>query len=102
MGLEKKLGSKREAIIERWFDYVVSTYDADSARFLKNTKDPMSNPVGANIKTSLTQVLDAMVEGKDRTEITPLLDPPIRMRAVQEFAPSQAVSGRITINSSPP
>lgn len=92
MGLEKSLGSKREDITSRWFDYVVKTYSADSAHFIHNTKDPMSNPVGSNIKTSLIQVFDALIDGKDRSEIIPLLDPPIRIRAVQEFSPSQAVS----------
>ena len=92
MGLEKKLGSKREEIVKQWFDCVVKTYASDSSRFLLNTKDPMSNPVGSNIQSSLIQVFDALIEGKDRSEIKPLLDPPIRIRAVQEFSPSQAVA----------
>lgn len=92
MGLEKKLGSKRKEIVGQWFDYVIKTYASDSSRFMHNTKDPMANPVGANIETSLKQVFDALIEGKDRSEITPLLDPPVRIRAVQEFSPSQAVS----------
>jgi hypothetical protein len=91
MGLENKLSSKREEITRQWFEYVVKTYDADSFRFMKNTKDPMSNPVGSNIEESLAHVFDALIEGKGRLEIQPLLDPPIRIRAVQEFAPSQAV-----------
>lgn len=92
MGLEKSLGSNRKEIISRWFDYVVKTYAADSSRFMHNTKDPMANPVGSNIKESLHQVFDALIEGKTRSQIQPLLDPSIRIRAVQEFSPSQAVS----------
>lgn len=91
MGLEKKLASKRKEIASQWFEYVVNTYDGDSHHFMKNTKDPMSNPVGSNIQAALAQLLDALIEGKGRKEIQPLLDPPIRIRAVQEFSPSQAI-----------
>lgn len=92
MDLEKMLSAKRSEAIKRWFDHVIKTYPADSSRFLLNVKDPFSNPVGATTFKCLEDVFDAVVSGKSRDEIIPLLDPAIRIRAVQEFSPSLSVS----------
>ncbi|MBU1171796.1 MAG: RsbRD N-terminal domain-containing protein [Proteobacteria bacterium] len=92
MGLEKILGLKQSEITKAWFDQVVKTYHGDSSHFLLDVKDPFSNPVGATTFKALGEVFEALISGKTRSEIIPLLDPPIRIRAVQEFSPSQAVS----------
>lgn len=92
MGLEKFLGLKRSEIIKTWFDQVVKTYHGESTHFLLDVKDPFSNPVGSTTFKALGDVLDALISDKNRSEIIPLLDPPIRIRAVQEFSPSQSVS----------
>lgn len=86
------LNTHRSEVIKRWFDFVIKTYPADSSRFLVNVKDPFANPVGATSLKCLEDVFDALVTGKTRNEIVPLLDPVIRVRAVQEFIPSSSVS----------
>ncbi len=92
MELVQLLNTHRSEVIKRWFDFVVKTYPADSSRFLVNVKDPFANPVGATTLKSLEDVFDALVSGKTRNEIVPLLDPVIRIRAVQEFIPSGSVA----------
>lgn len=86
------LTTKRSEVIKRWFDHVVKTYPADSAQFLLNIKDQFSNPIGATTHKCLEDVFDALVAGKNRGELIPLLDPAIRIKAVQEFSPSASVS----------
>lgn len=86
------LTTKRSDVIKRWFDHVVKSYPSDSVQFLLNIKDPFSNPIGATTHKALEDVYDALVTGKTRDELTPLLDPAIRIKAVQQFSPSASVS----------
>jgi len=70
---------------------VVNSYPPDTASFLKGQKDQFSNPVGHTTKKVLEAVFDEVVSGMDRDTIVSFLDPIIRIRAVQDFTPSQAV-----------
>ncbi len=92
MNIEKLLAAKRSEAVKLWFEHVIRTYPADSSRFLLNVKDQFSNPVGATTIKCLEDVFDAMMAGKTRDELIPLLDPAIRIRAVQEFSPSSSVA----------
>ncbi len=86
------LNNKKTAIVKKWFDLVVNSYPADTASFLKSQKDQFANPVGHTTKKGLEAVFDEVVSGMDRETIISFLDPIIRIRAVQKFTPSQAVS----------
>ena len=86
------LTTKRSEVIKRWFDHVVRTYPADSAQFLLNIKDQFANPIGATTHKCLEDVFDALASGKTREELIPLLDPAIRIKAVQQFSPSASVA----------
>ncbi len=86
------LNKKKTAIVKKWFDLVVNSYPADTASFLKSQKDQFANPVGHTTKKGLEAVFDEVVSGMDRETIISFLDPIIRIRAVQKFTPSQAVS----------
>ncbi len=90
MGLEGLLDKYRRTIVKKWFDSVVRTYPADTARFLKNQKDPFANPVGRTTLKGLEGMYDQLLGEMDTEAIIPFLDPIIRIRAVQDFTPSQA------------
>jgi hypothetical protein len=70
---------------------VIETYPSDTAKFLKSQKDPFANPVGRTIYQGLEALFDQLLKGIDHTSLTSCLDPIIRIRAVQNFNPSQAV-----------
>jgi hypothetical protein len=91
MELVKQLAQKKSAIIKVWFEKVVNTYPIDTAQFLKNQKDPFANPVGQNSLKSLQDIFDLALDRFDATIARPLMDPIIRIRAIQDFTPSQAV-----------
>ena len=91
MKLEKQLKEDKTAIVNAWFDLVVNTYPANSAPFLKQQKDPFANPVGHITRKSLGSLFDEILEGMDHDILTSFLDPIIRIRAVQDFSPSQAI-----------
>jgi len=85
------LKTKKSTIVKKWFELVVNSYPPDTASFLKGQKDQFSNPVGHTTKKGLEAVFDEVVSGMDRDTIVSFLDPIIRIRAVQDFTPSQAV-----------
>jgi hypothetical protein len=94
--LKDKLASilinKKAAVIKGWFQVVVSSYPPDTAAFLKSQKDQFANPVGQTTLKGLEAVFDEVVSGMDHKSIVSFLDPIIRIRAVQDFTPSQAVA----------
>lgn len=90
MRLESLLVRKRRAIVNDWFNLLVKTYPADSAQFLKREDDPFANPIGSSARTGLEAVFDELLGGMDPKPLSDFLDPIIRIRAVQNFSPSQA------------
>jgi hypothetical protein len=92
MGLEKLLVKKRDAIVTEWFDLVAKTYAPDTAQFLKKNTDPFTNPMGGYLSKGLTGLFDQLITGLDRETVRPLLDPIVRVRAIQSFSPSKAVA----------
>ncbi|MBZ4659623.1 MAG: hypothetical protein JG766_1546 [Desulfacinum sp.] len=92
MSLTDYLRQNQKAILKDWFHAVVDSYPAETAAFLKKEKDPFANPVGSSILEGLQGVFAQVVEGAEREKITPFLDRIIRVRAVQDFTPAQAVS----------
>lgn len=92
MGLLQLLEQKKKAIVKDWFDHVVDTYPEETSKMLNNHKDPFANPIGTSARQSLTAVFDELLKGMDQETIGSFLDPLIRIRAVQEFSPSNAVS----------
>jgi hypothetical protein len=91
MDLGKQLTQKKSSIVKAWFEKVASTYPIDSAQFIKNQSDPFANPVGQNSLQSLNAMFDLIVGGFEREAARPLVDPIIRIRAIQDFTPAQAV-----------
>ena len=92
MGLEKALAKKRDTIVADWFDMVAKTYAPDTAHFLKQNKDPFTNPVGGYIAAGLAGLFDQILHGPDQETTRKFLDPIVRVRAVQNFSPSKAVA----------
>lgn len=90
MSLEKLLRKKKRNIVDKWFNAVIDTYAPDTALIFKSQHDRFANPVGVNVREGLAAVFDALVEGLGADQSTSLLDPLIRIRAVQHFTPSQA------------
>jgi hypothetical protein len=92
MKLEKLLSENRVAIQKHWLRLIFETYPVDSQRFLKKQKDQFLNPVGHTFSQEIEHLFEAIVEDMDSEHVSPILDGIIRVRAVQDFAPSQAVS----------
>lgn len=90
MGLEALLDKHKIAIVKEWFDMVVATYPADTSLFLKRQKNPFANPVGSTTLKNLEALFHELLGGMNHDSLASFLDPIIRIRAVQDFTPSQA------------
>jgi len=83
---------ERAKIVARWFDLIVDGYPAETARFLREQADPFANPVGTGLREELAPILDAVIDGRNAAEIEPALDRILRIRALQDMSPAEAVS----------
>ena len=92
MRLNNLLAQRKTAIIKNWFALAVETYPPDTASFLKKQKDPFANPVGRTISNGLEALFNELLKEMDYEIITSYLDPIIRIRAIQNFSPAQAIS----------
>ena len=93
MRIEDLIEEKKAEILKRWFQLLTETYPNDTASFLKRQKDPFANPVGSNLLSGLTGLMDFLIKDEDPSAISDFLDPIIRIRAVQTmFSPSQAIA----------
>jgi len=92
MKIENLLSQKRAAILERWFDVMLETYPIDTSMFLKKQKDRFANPVGYTISQGIEGLFEELLQGMDSGKVSSFLDNIVRVRAVQDFPPSQAMA----------
>ncbi|TSA12734.1 MAG: hypothetical protein D4R73_02045 [Deltaproteobacteria bacterium] len=94
MTLESLLSQKKSAIVKKWFNAILETYPAETAKFLSSQKDQFANPVGSTVSHEIENIFQELLQaqGFDREKVSPFLDKIIRIRAIQEFSPSQAVA----------
>lgn len=82
----------KAALMETWFDALLKNYSPEAARIFKREKDPFANPVGYNIHLGMEEVLDWFSQKEKETDIKVSLDKVVRILAIQDFTPAQAVS----------
>lgn len=92
MSLEKLLQEKKSAILDRWFDSILETYPSDTKHFLRTKKDRFENPVAHRISSGIEGIFEQILNNEKAEEASPFLDKVIRIRAVQDYSPSQAVA----------
>lgn len=92
MSLKPILLEKKDSLLASWFDRIVDTYPAETAKFLRNQKDRFANPVGQTIHEGIEGIFQELVQGGGIGRVTGFLDAMIRVRAIQEFTAAQAVA----------
>lgn len=91
-GLQGLIEDRKEDIIKEWFDAAVQIYAPDTVEFVKSQKDPFANPVGRTTIKGLQFLLEQLLQNANHQALSHGLDPIIRIRAVQNFTPSQATA----------
>lgn len=93
MKLADLLAERKGAICGRWLEAVLAEYGPLTASRWRREPDPFANPVGHALATGLPELLAAVTrEGELPREAAEALDAIVRIRSVQDLAPSQAVA----------
>ncbi len=92
MKLTNLLSTKKSLILDRWLNQTLANYPPQTAQFLKREKDHFDNPVGYRITQGITELYQGFISGADRDQLLASLDEVIRIWAVQDFTPSQALA----------
>lgn len=92
MKIQELLEERLDAVNRRWVEEVLATYPEDSAALFLREQDPFANPLGASVRKGTRGLLGAILGEMDSAQIHEHLDEIIRIRAVQQFAPSRALS----------
>jgi len=89
--LTELLKAKRSSIIKNWTTRIFDTYASETSSFLSKDKDRFSNPVGFTISAAAEEIVNEIISNRDLTSIKIQLIDILKIRAVQEFSPSEAV-----------
>jgi hypothetical protein len=92
MELLQLLSQKRSAVLKKWLQAILETYPADGRRFLGKQKDRFANPVGYTLAKETENLFDEILRGVEPDRVRPILDRIVRVRAVQDFTPAEALS----------
>ena len=92
MTVKDLISEKRDTILSRWFDVILSTYPSETSKFMKKQKDRFANPVGHSVVQGLNGLFDCLIQGSGSGEVSAFLDDIIRVRALQDFSAAQALS----------
>ena len=90
-GLLDVLQEKRGALEARWTELVFASYPQQSAPFLRQERDRFANPLGATIRNEIAALVEGLLAGAGAAALAAPLDAIIRVRAVQDFPPAEAL-----------
>jgi hypothetical protein len=89
--LNKLLSQKKSIIVEKWIESIITSYPKETYEFLRLQKNRFSNPAGYIISDCAEKVFSEIMNGYNAEIISQSLNDIMRLRAVQDFLPSQAV-----------
>ncbi len=91
MNLDKLIKEKKTQILKLWILKFTNTYPEESAQFFRGGPGQFANPVGHTFRSNLDKIFDELFMEYDSKKMQGLVDPIVRIRAVQGFDPSEAV-----------
>jgi hypothetical protein len=86
------LKERKDTIIARWVDAVLSVYPSDSAALFQSEQDPFANPLGHSVREGTRGIFETILHGTDTDDLQRHLDQIVRIRAVQQLTPTEALS----------
>lgn len=92
MDLERRLAEDKEGLAAQWYDLLLGSYPPETRKVWKAQTDGFLNPVGETLKDATAKLLDLVLQWNDAGAIAGELDRIVKIRAVQDFPPSQALA----------
>jgi hypothetical protein len=93
------LEKRKDTIVERWVDAVLSAYPPESAALFQAQRDPFANPLGHSVREGTQGIFQTILDGMDQEDLRTHLDKIVRIRAVQQLTPSEALSFVFSLRS---
>jgi hypothetical protein len=90
--LRDVLQAHRSEALDRWRGFVLDSYPEEAARFFRKEKDRFKNPVGQSIHRATETLFDGVLLERNAEGVPEALESLVRIRAVQDFSPSEAVA----------
>lgn len=91
MSVHSQLVDHRGTISERWRTLTLRSYSEDAAGPIRKVRDEFRNPIGHAVSDSLDTLVEGLLGDTPVAEMRGTLDRIVRIRAVQELSPSEAV-----------
>ena len=88
--IKKSILQKKDVILRNWIQSIFDTYPVETSSFLGEQKNQFSNPVGHIISDAAKNIFESILNGNQDLEIKIFLNDIIKVRAVQNFLPSEA------------
>ena len=89
--LYELLVKNKSSIVSKWIKLIIDSYSIESSKFFNMEKNQFSNPVGNIISTNAASIFDEIIDSRDFEKISLLLTDIVKIRAIQDFSPSEAV-----------
>lgn len=99
MTLKEFLTKNKSVIVERWCRIIFDSYPSDSRSFLRSQKDRFANPIGYAVASCTEKLFCELTGACDTEGIRSALSEFVRMRAVQEYHPSEAIGFILELKS---
>lgn len=90
-GLEEQLRTHRREVLAGWREAILSGYAPQAARLLAGAPDAFRNPIRHRIDQTTESVFDALTADSGSEALEAALDPMVRVQAVQDRRPSDAL-----------
>lgn len=92
MGVKEKLSECQTEIIADWFKSAMSDYSDKTAAAYTNSRNQFANPVGTTISKAMELIVGNLINEEDnREEVKSKLEEVVRIRALQDFSPSESL-----------
>jgi hypothetical protein len=86
------LSQHRKDIVRQWIRRTMAAYPAASRAVFERNRNQFANPLPHILSTGIERLFDALTDGAGPDEVALAMDGIVRLKAVQDFAPSQALS----------
>ncbi len=91
MELVDWLSQKKQDIVREWIRVTMEAYPVEALNVLKRSDNQFANPLSHIISTNIALLFDDLLLGVDPERTTPILTELVKVRAVQDFKPSEAL-----------
>jgi hypothetical protein len=92
MKLTNLLTQNKSSLVDKWLQLIFASYPPEAAIFLKKEKDRFDNPMGIRLAEGTKAIFETLIQETATEKVLASLDEVIRIRALQDFSPAQALA----------